>query len=246
MLSRAPAILRSFGGAASTPFARAGPSRPSRLPIRSLHASTTASKPLTVLALESSADDSCCAIVDSERKIHANIVLKQHHINATQGGINPIRAQEAHERNVPLAIREALKTANMNIADIDAVAYTRGPGMYGCLCVSASAARGIAAANNLPLVGVHHMQAHALTPLLTEEKPPEFPFLVLLVSGGHTQLVRANSMHSFRIVLTTMDNSIGYVAASLHLNRADRQRCDGQDRPSPPVQRWRPRTRRCA
>lgn len=208
MLPRAPTILHSFGAAAPS-FAVAGPSRVSRIPKRLFYATPTTRKPLTVLALESSADDSCCAIVDSERKIHANVVLKQHHINATQGGINPIRAQEAHERNVPLAIRQALKTANMSIGDIDAIAYTRGPGMYGCLCISASAARGIAAANDKPLVGVHHMQAHALTPLLTEDTPPEFPFLVLLVSGGHTQLVRADSMHKFKIVLSTLDNSIG-------------------------------------
>lgn len=210
---RAPAMLRSFG-AAVPPLAVAGPSRPSRLcgtsrAARFLHATPPAGRPLTVLALESSADDSCCAIVSADRTVHANVVLKQHHINATQGGINPIRAQEAHERNVPLAIAEALRRARMAIADIDAVAYTRGPGMYGCLCVGAMAARGIAAANGLPLVGVHHMQAHALTPLLTQDRPPRFPFLVLLVSGGHTQLVRADSMHRFRIVLTTLDNSIG-------------------------------------
>lgn len=208
MLPRAPTILRSFSTVAPS-SAVAGPPRTSRIPKRLFHATPTTRKPLTVLALESSADDSCCAIVDSERTIHANVVLKQHHINATQGGINPIRAQEAHERNVPLAIRQALKTANMSIGDIDAIAYTRGPGMYGCLCITASAARGIAAANDKPLVGVHHMQAHALTPLLTEDTPPEFPFLVLLVSGGHTQLVRADSMHKFKIVLSTLDNSIG-------------------------------------
>lgn len=209
MLRRAPpAVLRPAAAAFTASSTAAGPSHPLR-PARLFHATARARKPLTVLALESSADDSCCAIVDADRRIHANVVLKQHEINATQGGINPLRAQEAHERNVPLAIREALRTAGMRIGDVDAIAYTRGPGMYGCLCVCASAARAIAAANGIPLVGVHHMQAHALTPLLTEARPPAFPFLVLLVSGGHTQLVRADSMHDFRVVLTTMDNSIG-------------------------------------
>jgi N6-L-threonylcarbamoyladenine synthase len=81
--------------------------------------------------------------------------------------------------------------------------------MFGCLSVCATAARGIAAANGLPLVGVHHMQAHALTPLLTETTPPQFPFLTLLVSGGHTQLVLAESWDTFRILMGTIDNAIG-------------------------------------
>jgi N6-L-threonylcarbamoyladenine synthase len=81
--------------------------------------------------------------------------------------------------------------------------------MFGCLAVCATAARSLAAATGKPLVGVHHMQAHALTPLLTEETPPEYPFLTLLVSGGHTQLVLAESSEKFRILMTTMDNAIG-------------------------------------
>ncbi|EJT52364.1 hypothetical protein A1Q1_04575 [Trichosporon asahii var. asahii CBS 2479] len=218
MLLRPPVVVRFFGAAASS--ARAGPSRSYRS-AHLFHATSTTRKPLTILALESSADDSCCAIVDSERKIHANVVLKQHHINATQGGINPIRAQEAHERNVPLAIRQALKTANMTIGDIDAVAYTRGPGMYGCLCISASAARGIAAANDKPLVGVHHMQAHALTPLLTEEKPPEFPFLVLLVSGGHTQLYWVSLVRVF-IQQADSSDATDKIGRALQLPDGDR------------------------
>lgn len=83
--------------------------------------------------------------------------------------------------------------------------------MFGCLSVCATAARAIAAAGDKPLVGVHHMQAHALTPLLTETVPPEFPFLTLLVSGGHTQLVLAERWDSFRILMTTLDNAIGCV-----------------------------------
>jgi len=97
----------------------------------------------------------------------------------------------------------------MTVNDIDAVAYTRGPGMFGCLTICATSARAIAAATGKPLVGVHHMQAHALTPLLTEDVPPQFPFLTLLVSGGHTQLVLAESMDKFSILMTTLDNAIG-------------------------------------
>lgn len=93
--------------------------------------------------------------------------------------------------------------------DLDAIAYTRGPGMFGCLTVCTTAARAMAAAAGKPLVGVHHMQAHALTPLLTEPEPPQFPFLTLLVSGGHTQLVLAENLSKYRIIMTTMDNAVG-------------------------------------
>lgn len=81
--------------------------------------------------------------------------------------------------------------------------------MFGCLSVSTASGRALAAASGKPLVGVHHMQAHALTPLLTEKEPPAFPFLTLLVSGGHTQVVLAESLSRYRIVMTTSDNAVG-------------------------------------
>jgi len=98
------------------------------------------------------------------------------------------------------------------VAQVDGIAFTRGPGMTGCLGVGSSAAKTLAAALNKPLVGVHHMQAHALTPTLTSApNPPTFPFLTLLVSGGHTLLVLASSVSQFRILATTQDESIGRV-----------------------------------
>ncbi|BEI79767.1 hypothetical protein CcaverHIS002_0102960 [Cutaneotrichosporon cavernicola] len=122
---------------------------------------------------------------------------------------------------MPKAISQALADAKLRLDDLDAIAYTRGPGMFGCLTVCTTAARALAAASGKPIVGVHHMQAHALTALLTEEKPPEFPFFTLLVSGGHTQLVLAEDMSKYRIVMTTTDNAVGdvfdKVARLLHL-----------------------------
>ncbi|KAF8626848.1 hypothetical protein AX15_004674 [Amanita polypyramis BW_CC] len=111
----------------------------------------------------------------------------------------------------PLAVRQALAEAKVNITkDIDGVAFTRGPGIGGCLSVGSNAAKSLAAALGKPLVGVHHMQAHALTPLLTTwPNPPMFPFLTLLISGGHTLLLLANSSSSFKILATTSDESIG-------------------------------------
>jgi len=120
-------------------------------------------------------------------------------------------AIEAHQRNMPIAVRNALREANVDISkDINGIAFTRGPGMAGCLSVGSNAAKTLASALNLPVVAVHHMQAHALTPLLTSwPNPPRFPFLTLLISGGHTLLLLASSLTSFRILAKTQDESIG-------------------------------------
>ncbi|KAF5322802.1 hypothetical protein D9619_001392 [Psilocybe cf. subviscida] len=165
----------------------------------------------TVLAFESSADDTCVAIVDSSRKIHSNVVMKQHDIHEQFGGIYPMSAIGTHQQNMPLAVRRALDEANLDlIRDIDGIAFTRGPGMPGCLSVGMNAAKTLAAATGKPLVGVHHMQGHALTPLLTSwPDVPQYPFLTLLVSGGHSLLLLATSSTSFKILATTQDESIG-------------------------------------
>ncbi|KAL4080997.1 glycoprotease family-domain-containing protein [Scleroderma citrinum] len=169
------------------------------------------SRSFTVLALESSADDTCAAVVTSSRQILSNIVVKQLRLHEVFGGIHPTVAIEAHQRNMPGAVRRALDHANLTMQDIDGVAFTRGPGIGGCLSVGSNAAKTLAAALNKPLVGVHHMQAHALTPLLTTpiDQLPEFPFLTLLISGGHTLLLLATSKTEFRMLATTADESIG-------------------------------------
>ncbi|ORY72226.1 glycoprotease family-domain-containing protein [Leucosporidium creatinivorum] len=179
---------------------------PSYRPTPSFHprflsssAPSPSSKPLLILGLESSADDSCVSIVTSDRRILSNIVLKQ----------TDLLEKWAHQRNIPRAIQQALKEAGVGLGDLDGIAFTRGPGMYGCLSQCAGAAKALAAATGLPLMGVHHMQAHALTPFLTEKTPPTFPFLTLLLSGGHTLLLLARSETDFKILATTQDESIG-------------------------------------
>lgn len=179
---------------------------------RRLPSSTAfSSRNFTVLALESSSDDTCAAVVHSSRHILSNVVIKQHHLHEGYGGIHPMIAIDAHQRNMPLAVRRALREANVDISrDINGIAFTRGPGMGGCLSVGSNAAKTLASALDLPVVGVHHMQAHALTPFLTSRpNPPRFPFLTLLISGGHTLLLLATSLTSFRILATTPDESIG-------------------------------------
>ncbi|GAA5999138.1 hypothetical protein JCM5350_007951 [Sporobolomyces pararoseus] len=186
--------------------------RSASMQLRRFLSSSVDRKPLLVLGLESSADDSCASVVSSTREILSNVVLKQSKIHESFGGIHPLHAQEAHQRNLPLAIKLALEEAKIKLDDLDGIAFTRGPGMYGCLSVCAGSAKALAAASGKPLIGVHHMQAHALTPFLTasETSPaPLFPFLTLLLSGGHTLLLLCTSPNQFRILATTHDESIG-------------------------------------
>ncbi|KAJ7782860.1 glycoprotease family-domain-containing protein [Mycena metata] len=177
-----------------------------------LHASRivrSLGRPFRVLALESSADDTCAAVVDSSRRIWSNVIHSQHELHQAAGGIQPLVALLAHQRNMPSVVQRALAEAKLEMADIDGVAFTRGPGIPGCLSVCCNAAKTLAAATNKPLVGVHHMQAHTLTPELTSSTPPQFPFLSLLVSGGHTMIVHVLSRTEFRILVNTVDKSIG-------------------------------------
>ncbi|KAJ3747362.1 Gcp-like domain-containing protein [Lentinula detonsa] len=177
------------------------------------------SRLFTVLAFESSADDTCAAVVTSDRQILSNVVIRQNDLVQRYGGIHPGAAVLAHQANLPLAAKRALAEAKVDLSDVDGIAFTRGPGMGVCLAVTLNAAKTLAAVLNKPIVGVHHMQAHALTALLTtpthkpngEPNPayPRFPYLTLLVSGGHTQIVLAKSVNSFDIMATTLDESIG-------------------------------------
>ncbi|KZT04628.1 glycoprotease [Laetiporus sulphureus 93-53] len=185
--------------------------------LRSISAATASSilqqtrRTFTVLALESSADDTCAAVVTSNREILSNVVVRQDNLNELYGGIHPYVAIQAHQHNLPGAVRRALQEANMSVTDVDGIAYTRGPGIGGCLSVCSNASKTLAAALNKPLVGVHHMQAHALTPFLTTptDKLPQYPFLTLLVSGGHTLLLLATSPRTFRTLATALDESVG-------------------------------------
>lgn len=200
--------------------------------IRRSHSSAAKASPYRlILGLESSADDSCASVVSSHGQILSNIVIKQNDLLAKWGGIQPLHAQQAHQRNMPLAIEQALSQAGVGLKNLHGIAFTRGPGMYGCLSQCGGAAKALAAATGLPLLGVHHMvrtgcrlplryladgsdvqqQAHALTPFLTETTPPTFPFLTLLLSGGHTLLLLARSESNFKILATTQDESIGCV-----------------------------------
>ncbi|KAH8551517.1 glycoprotease family-domain-containing protein [Umbelopsis sp. PMI_123] len=181
-----------------------------------LHHRLYSTKPLTVLGIETSCDDTSAAVVTSDRKILSEIVRTQHHLHEPLGGIVPTLASTGHMQNLPMVICEALDHANKSIDDIDCIAVTRGPGLPPCLSVGMNAAKTLAAVARKPIIGVHHMEAHALTARLTTENSmgshlpaPAFPFMTLLVSGGHTLLLQANAVGIYDQLGSTMDDAVG-------------------------------------
>lgn len=167
-------------------------------------------KNITILGIESSCDETSAAVI-RDGKILANIIATQK-IHETFGGVVPELASRAHQINIVPAVDTALKKAEINVNDIDAIAYTRGPGLMGALLVGSSFAKAMALALNIPLIEVHHMQAHILAHFIQDEDnkvKPKFPFLCLTVSGGHTQIVKVNDYLKMEIIGETIDDAAG-------------------------------------
>jgi N6-L-threonylcarbamoyladenine synthase len=162
---------------------------------------------MIVLGLESSCDETAVAIVEGNRTIHANIVLSQWQAHAPYGGVVPEIASRAHLEAIESLVAEALQVSGLNWSNIDAIAATAGPGLIGGVIVGLTAAKAIAMAINKPLIPINHLEGHALTPRLVEDIP--FPYLLLLVSGGHTQLIIVEGIGNYRTLGTTMDDAVG-------------------------------------
>jgi N6-L-threonylcarbamoyladenine synthase len=164
--------------------------------------------PTVVLAIESSCDDTAVALL-SDGKILANVVATQQ-IHVKYGGVVPELASRAHQQNIVPVMHEALTQAQIKLEQVNVIAYTQGPGLLGSLLVGASFAKGLSLALNKPLVNVHHMQGHILSHFIDgPEKAPEFPFLCLTVSGGHTQIVLLKDYFEMTIVGETLDDAAG-------------------------------------
>lgn len=163
---------------------------------------------LRVLGLESSCDETGVAIYDSERGLLADALYSQIALHAEYGGVVPELASRDHVRKLLPLIGQVLDEAGLTGSDIDAVAYTAGPGLAGALMVGACAGRAMAYAWDVPALAVHHMEGHLLAPML-EEQPPAFPFIALLVSGGHTQLVRVDAIGHYRLLGESLDDAAG-------------------------------------
>ncbi len=159
-----------------------------------------------ILGIESSCDETSAAIcIDGE--IRSNIIANQL-VHQHYGGVVPELASRAHQQNIIPAIQEAFSVAKISKNEVDAVAFTRGPGLLGSLLVGTSFAKAFALAKNIPLMEVNHMQAHILAHFIQDPKP-NFPFLCLTVSGGHTQIVKVNDYFDMEIVGETLDDAAG-------------------------------------
>jgi len=163
---------------------------------------------MKVLGIETSCDETGVAIYDSEHGLLADKLYSQVKMHAEYGGVVPELASRDHIRKLLPLVSETLKEANLSSQDIDAVAYTAGPGLIGALMVGASTGRAMAMAWGVPAIGVHHMEGHLLAPML-EESPPVFPFVALLVSGGHTQLVKVTAIGQYELLGESLDDAAG-------------------------------------
>lgn len=166
---------------------------------------------LTFLGIESSCDDTGAAVVrhcpGQPARILANVVASQTDLHAAFGGVVPEIAARAHVEKLDLMIEAALAQSGLGLADMDAIAVTAGPGLIGGVLAGVMAAKGLAAATGLPLLGVNHLAGHALTPRLTDDLP--FPYLMLLVSGGHCQFLRVDGPEHFTRLGGTIDDAPG-------------------------------------
>ena len=165
---------------------------------------------ILILGIESSCDETSAAVI-RDTKILANIIAGQE-VHKNYGGVVPELASRAHQQNIIPVIHQALKTANISKKELDAIAFTRGPGLLGSLLVGTSFAKSFALALGIPIIEVDHLKAHILAHFIrdhADDPVPSFPFLCLTVSGGHTQIVRVDDPYTFSIVGQTIDDAAG-------------------------------------
>jgi N6-L-threonylcarbamoyladenine synthase len=162
-----------------------------------------------ILAIESSCDDTAAAVLKND-KVLSNVVAGQS-VHELYGGVVPELASRAHQQNIVPVIDAALRKANISKNQLNAIAFTQGPGLMGSLLVGSSFAKSMSMALNIPLIGVNHMHAHILAHFIDEEgyDKPTFPFLALTISGGHTQIVVVNGFFDLKIIGETTDDAVG-------------------------------------
>lgn len=163
---------------------------------------------MLVLGIETSCDETGIALYDTERGLLADALHSQIDLHVEYGGVVPELASRDHIRKTLPMIRQLMIEADVDKDTIDGIAYTAGPGLIGALLVGASLGRSLAMAWNVPAVGVHHMEGHLLAPML-EDNPPAFPFVALLVSGGHTQLVEVKQLGDYTLLGESLDDAAG-------------------------------------
>jgi N6-L-threonylcarbamoyladenine synthase len=163
---------------------------------------------MLVLGIETSCDETGIALYDSDTGLRGEALYSQVKLHQEYGGVVPELASRDHIRKTLPLIREVMQQAGCKGTDIEGVAYTAGPGLAGALLVGAAIGRSLGMAWNVPVIGVHHMEGHLLAPLLEENKP-QFPFIALLVSGGHSQLVAVEGIGSYKVIGESVDDAAG-------------------------------------
>lgn len=163
---------------------------------------------MRVLGIESSCDETGVAVYDSQAGLLSHVLHSQVKLHSEYGGVVPELASRDHVRYLLPLIRQALEQADTRRDELDGIAYTAGPGLIGALMVGASTGRGLALALGIPALGVHHMEGHLLAPLL-EQPAPDFPFLALLVSGGHTMIAQVEGIGRYAILGESLDDAAG-------------------------------------
>lgn len=162
---------------------------------------------ITILAIESSCDETSASVC-IDGKIMSNFIANQK-VHEQYGGVVPELASRAHMQNIVPVVTAALSSADCNLSSVSAIAFTQAPGLIGSLLVGTQFAKSLSLALNKPLIAVHHMQAHVLANLIEQNNKPEFPFLCLTVSGGHTQIVVANAPLDLKVIGETIDDAAG-------------------------------------
>lgn len=167
------------------------------------------SEPIYILGIESSCDDTSAAVL-CNGKVLSNVVATQE-IHTAYGGVVPELASRAHQQNIIPVVQQAIQKANIDKNQLNAIAFTRGPGLMGSLLVGTSFAKSFAMGLNIPLIGVNHMQAHILAHFIDdkEHQKPPFPFLCLTISGGHTQIVKISDYFDMEVLGETLDDAVG-------------------------------------
>lgn len=165
---------------------------------------------ITILGIESSCDDTSAAVI-SDGILRSNVIASQK-VHESYGGVVPELASRAHQQNIVPVVSEALRQAEISVADLDAIAFTRGPGLLGSLLVGTSFAKGMAIGLDIPTVDVNHLHGHVLSHFIKETEDqdvPEFPFICLLISGGNSQIILVNSPFDMEIIGSTIDDAAG-------------------------------------
>src|SRR5690606_28141325 len=163
---------------------------------------------MLILGFESSCDETGVALVDTQRGLLAHALHSQVAMHEDYGGVVPELASRDHIRRVLPLTSQVLDEPGLPLSDVDAIAYTAGPGLAGALLVGASVAQSMAWSRGLPAIPIHHLEGHLLSPLLAEPRP-DFPFVALLVSGGHTQLMRVDGVGRYELLGETLDDAAG-------------------------------------